>query len=482
MVFTPELGKDGLLFSGSADRTIKIWDPWGGSEAQLHSRSDHYCVQTIHGHSGSVTCVQLMSQQHHGLVSSSLDHTIRTWYPADGRGLLLYPWYVPAQTIALASGTWPTSLVVREGASSALFVGDSSGCISLYTAGPSALSILDDNTFTDGPSRAPGVLAAASSPSALSPEIAYAAKFEFALRRKLTHFHTLGVLHLALVADNSLVVSLGYDQKAQVLDAISGALSSTIVGATRFTCCAWDARGHYLLLGDALGQLTIWDVFHDKRVRTMRVFPRETLVVSLSVALSSSSAGHSSSDFVFAGVASCMKQWRIDRDVGYAECSGHSECVTALAVIRDDDDGDGGNGDCSDDYDSDSDCIERDNCADKETTTPHSMDIPSARFVSASLDSTIRCWDVYAMKASFGFEERESEVTSMVPSTLFRKLFTGHESGAVKAWGIHTGQCVKSAVRSKSAVTCVASTYRARSSAPSWSTERTNTFHDRNQR
>lgn len=450
MVFTHELGKEGLLFTGSTDRTIKIWDPWGGSEAQLHSRSDHYCVQTINAHNSSVTSVKLLSQQHHALVSCSLDHTIRTWYPAEGRGLLMYPWYLPAQSITFASnGTWPTSLVVRESASAALFVGDSSGCISLYTSDPGALSSSSDDTVDEALENNDGSSTGGSSAS-LSHEIAYAAKFQFKLKRKHAHFHSLGVLHLQLVADNSLVVSLGFDQKAQVLDAISGALSSTIPNAsqTRFTCCSWDSRGQLLVLGDALGNITIWDVFQDKAIKKLALFASGTPLVAVNVAIGS----HATTDFLFAGVASCMKQWRINRDVGYKECCSHTEAITALAIVREEDEDDPI-------YESDDHEVQVPGREGDEKEHQHSPVISSCRFFSASLDNTLRCWDSYDMKATFGFEERDAEVTSMAPSRLFRKIFTSHENGTVKAWGIHTGQFVKSHVQSKSAITCVTCKY-----------------------
>lgn len=450
MEFAPELGKEGLLFSGSVDRSIKIWDPWGGSEAQLYSRSDHYCVQTITAHSGSVTSLKIMRQQNHGLVSCSLDHTIKTWYPADGRGLLMYPWYVPAQTITYTSGTWPTSLVVREGASAALFAGDSSGCITLYTSEPNS-TVAEAPNDADGLGRA---VSAGISRSAVSPEIAYAAKYQFKLQRKLSHFHSLSVLHLQFVADNSLVVSLGFDQKAQVLDAISGALSSTVpnVRQARFTCCSWDRREQVLLLGDVLGYVTIWDVFQDRVVRTLRVFPAGIALVAASIVMGT----HANGDFLFAGVANCMKQWQINRDVGYVECSGHSEAVTALVVIQDDDDGVHCNGDEQEEPVMVGRCEDEDD-ENEEPRVPCTSAFSGSRFFSASLDNTIRCWDSYDMRATFGFEERDSEVTAMAPSKLFRKIFTGHESGLVKVWGIYTGQSISSRVHAKGAITCITS-------------------------
>jgi hypothetical protein len=40
----------GLVLTGSADRSIKVWDPWGRDAAKA-------CVQTLIGHGGSVTTI-----------------------------------------------------------------------------------------------------------------------------------------------------------------------------------------------------------------------------------------------------------------------------------------------------------------------------------------------------------------------------------------------------------------------------------------
>jgi WD40 repeat protein len=92
MDFHSHLGKDGLLFSGGADRTIKVWD------LRSDNRGENV-VQTISAHGGSVTCVRLFSGS--ALISSSSDGTVKTWFPVEGRGRLLYPWYALGQSISL---------------------------------------------------------------------------------------------------------------------------------------------------------------------------------------------------------------------------------------------------------------------------------------------------------------------------------------------------------------------------------------------
>ncbi|KAE9116654.1 hypothetical protein PF010_g8880 [Phytophthora fragariae] len=78
------------------------------------------------------------------------------------------------------------------------------------------------------------------------------------------------------------------------------------------------------------------------------------------------------------------------------------------------------------------------------------------QFFSASLDGSIRCWDSYEMKASFGFEERDSEITCMVASKHFQKIFTGHDSGVVKGWSIHAGEMLELPLERNGSVTCLA--------------------------
>ncbi|EEY59691.1 uncharacterized protein PITG_12280 [Phytophthora infestans T30-4] len=362
--FASDLGPGGLLFSGSADRSIKIWDPWSGNGTPLPTKSSHTCVQTLTEHCGSVVCVQILAQQNHGLVSCSLDRTVKTWYPAEGRALLLYPWFLPAQSISQPGSSWPSALCIRSGT---LFVGDSAGGISV------------DQTDT---------------------------RFQFGLKRKFSHFHSLGISRLELVADNCFVVSLGYDEKAQVIDAISGALSATIRSASgaRFLSCSWDEQDQVLLLGDVAGCVHLWTIFEDKLIGKRQIVSMTPLAIVGMYSLSGTLAG----EFLLTGLANGVKQWLCNRNVGYVNCSGHSDAIVGIV------------------------------------------------FFSASLDGSIRCWDSYEMKETFKFEERDSEITCMIASKQFHKIFTGHEGGFVKVWSIYAGEMSTLALEENSSVTCLA--------------------------
>ncbi len=92
----------GLLISTSADRTIKVWDPWQRDVSNS-------CIQTLVGHSGSVTCSTFHDE---AIISGSSDQTIRIWRPDTGRSLLLYPWFRCIQVIDHKLG-WVTSLCVK---------------------------------------------------------------------------------------------------------------------------------------------------------------------------------------------------------------------------------------------------------------------------------------------------------------------------------------------------------------------------------
>ncbi|KAG3163208.1 tRNA modification GTPase [Phytophthora idaei] len=406
--FAPDLGPEGLLFSGSADRSIKIWDPWGGNDTPLPTKSGYACVQTLTEHSGSVVCVRILAQQNHGIVSCSLDRTVKTWYPAEGRALLLYPWYLPAQSISQPGSSWPSALCVRSGT---LFVGDSAGGISVYAHScdnenavvpESVLDTVDDKQVSDQ----------------------LDTRFQFGLKRKFLHFHSLGISSLQMIADNCFVVSLGYDEKAQLIDAISGALSSTIcsVSAARFISCTWDERDHILLLGDAAGYIHLWNIFEDKLVGKKQMVSTMPLAIVGMHSLSDTAAG----DFLLTGLANGVKQWLCNRNVG--------------SFAKDEDD-----------------LAEQFNERGRDLPLLDAVEsAKTCQFFSASLDGSIRCWDLYEMKMSFSFEEEDSEITCMVASKKFHKLFTGHDGGFVKVWSIHAGEMSTLPLEGNGPVTCLA--------------------------
>ena len=68
--------KAGLIASGSADYTVKIWNSSTGE-----------CLNTLEGHSGRVRCVHFNPTNSSQLVSGSNDKTIRLWDVDSGKEL-----------------------------------------------------------------------------------------------------------------------------------------------------------------------------------------------------------------------------------------------------------------------------------------------------------------------------------------------------------------------------------------------------------
>jgi hypothetical protein len=140
-----------LLISGSADRTVKIWDASrqpGTSEASKEKAQmrkykskaaengpgrsgKSQCIQTLHGHGGTVTDVCFANGN---VISSSSDCTVRIWKPDAGRQLMLYPWFTCVQVVKKSPvPCWMNSVACRQGEMSTLFVGDENGVLSMYT-------------------------------------------------------------------------------------------------------------------------------------------------------------------------------------------------------------------------------------------------------------------------------------------------------------------------------------------------------------
>ena len=100
-------GGGGYLFTGSADRTIKVWLIWKALE---RAGSDvEPCQQTLAGHGSTITTIHSTETL---IISSSSDKTIRLWSPETQRGLMLNPFYVCIKTLETGK-TWYTSSDVR---------------------------------------------------------------------------------------------------------------------------------------------------------------------------------------------------------------------------------------------------------------------------------------------------------------------------------------------------------------------------------
>ncbi|CEG35956.1 Cdc4 and related F-box and WD-40 proteins [Plasmopara halstedii] len=372
--FAPDLGPKGLLFSGSADRSIRIWDPWSSVE-----------TSSLTTHIENSTAMALLAV---------------VWIGPPRRGIQRWD-------------------VLRESTHD--------GNISMYTQLFESAAItktaknVDDNHSSHH----------------------FNAKSRFSFKRKFSQYHSLGISRLQLIADNCFVVSLGYDEKAQIIDAISGALSYAICSskAARFISCTWNERSHTLLLGDAAGYIHLWNIFEDKLVDKRRMVPAPPLAIVGMYMLPSPSG-----DFLLTGLANGAKQWLINHNAGYAYFRGHTDAVVAVVLI-----GDGIDSLASEENYDQTDLNEPEVLLRDKVSSARTRQI-----LSASLDGSIRCWDPYDMKTSFQFDEKDSEMTCMVASKRFQKIFTGHLEGFVKVWSINAGDESAIIAKANGPVICLA--------------------------
>ena len=81
-----------VLFTASADRTIKMWDP--------KNTKGNCCIQTICGHEGTILDMVYISKVPvDQLITTSTDKTMRIWVIDKSRQLMQYPWFVIFQKV-----------------------------------------------------------------------------------------------------------------------------------------------------------------------------------------------------------------------------------------------------------------------------------------------------------------------------------------------------------------------------------------------
>lgn len=225
------LGQEGyLLFSGSADRTVRVWDPSVKDKSKA-------CVQTLRGHGGTVTAIAYCDGV---LVSCSTDTSIRVWKADEGRELMLYPWFSPlAGTHTLDDiDCWVNDVALTMGEAGALYVGDEQGCLSAYKVVRDPKAALRIERW-----------------------------------RRQPKAHSLGIDRLQLVPEEQMIITSGYDNTARIFDSQSGAPVLTIenLHKCRFTALHWDLAHQELVLGDEFGYVYFWNVATEKCVKAQRL-------------------------------------------------------------------------------------------------------------------------------------------------------------------------------------------------------------------
>jgi len=136
MICTP-INEEALevLFTASADRTVKMWDP--------KNVKGNACIQTISGHEGTILDMVYISKAPvDQLITTSTDKTMRIWVIDKSRQLMQYPWFVIYQKITdftsinqqLDVDVWINCLEVNETEKLGIYAGDSEGSLLKFKA------------------------------------------------------------------------------------------------------------------------------------------------------------------------------------------------------------------------------------------------------------------------------------------------------------------------------------------------------------
>eukprot|EP01022_Parablepharisma_sp_SALTPOND_P000923 TRINITY_DN105264_c0_g1_i1.p1 TRINITY_DN105264_c0_g1~~TRINITY_DN105264_c0_g1_i1.p1 ORF type:complete len:615 (+),score=41.76 TRINITY_DN105264_c0_g1_i1:86-1846(+) len=222
-----------LLITGSADRTIKMWDV-----AQYKGDS---CVQTIVGHQGSVIALKYL-KSHKVLISSSSDKTIRMWCLDSGRQLFRYPWFLILQVVKdfssatlekqIDAAIWITTIDVTEGTEAHVLAGDSEGSIILFKAGSTKMETVIDYSKT------------------------------------YSLVHKNGVKALLVVKSDNFIFTTSYDQFVKGFDLTSGTGFFMMKNPNKqaYTSLAWDKHNRELYVADGAGYIGIMNVYAEKPI------------------------------------------------------------------------------------------------------------------------------------------------------------------------------------------------------------------------
>jgi WD40 repeat protein len=398
LIYDEQYGPDGLLFTGSVDRTIRVWNPSSTNKSQQ-------CVQKLDAHGSTVSA---LSNSENLLLSCGNDHTMRVWKPAPGRDLLLFPWFECVQSIRMGGDLWVTSIALRGGDTLSAYVVDSEGGLSFYNQ-QDFLSTM----YSKGKNNS------------------FGEKDIFIIDKHRTRqaVHRLGVTHVVIVQSQNFVITLSYDNSMRVFDAMTGNpfLSVDNPHRCRYTGLDWNEQHQELFLVDAKGYVHIWNIYMEKCIKQQRIFHGPLTSISV----------NGKTDNIFVTGENCLERWHISREMKFEEYKGHVGPVIAIlsAELH--------SSNNKDKHDTNSNNHLKQNEGGKNNDNEtHTRRQVSNRIYSASIDNTIRCWDPYDMSCIFTLTETRSEISCMIYLKESNVLVTGNEDGSVRWWNPSSGSTI----------------------------------------
>ena len=415
---SPKAATVPLLFSGSSDATIKLWDPKERAGSNADIQVEGVLLQTLEG-SGGTVCDMLVEGGF--LFSGGTDGSVRMWQTVGAPGSFPPQYQAYRVLLSLPAGRWATSLSFNR---------------TDDVLDPGRLYVADD---------AGGAFAACPERSQMGATV-----WDQTCRTSV--FRRAGgraVIRVKYIAEEQFVITLSYDNQMRIFDSKSGQLFYSVENpyGCPFSCIGWDQRHQQVLLADKGGCLFVWDLQSENIVLERRIFQEPVIAL----------AYREGQDEVILSSSSCIEFWRIDRDTNYNVIpDGHSGPVIAIKAGT----GRGvplariASGAAAGGLGREGGAGGAERAAQGEPAA-RSQDF---RVISASLDNSIRLWDPYDMGCTRVLYEHDSEVSSLTFLEGRNLVVSGHDNGVVRIWDLDTGSTINMK-QHKATVSCLMVAY-----------------------
>eukprot|EP00899_Mesostigma_viride_P020246 jgi/Mesvir1/28222/Mv04771-RA.1 len=460
-------GSKTLLVSGSADASIKVWDP------SLHRDPEKTCVQTLVGHEGTITSLVSLGRC---LITASTDSTVRIWFALENREATLYPWFEQQRVLGTFAG-WVHSLSLERsknvGDFGTLYAADSTGAISGWkvrvaegvsrNAGLFDLEPIDRMPSSSSSSYRPSTAAlygmptspmkgtAAQGPAAMllrlrataeanrgyyihqhvqqgqiSPENSKVDSRGVSVAPPLAfrRLHDRGVLFIRAVPEECLVLTLAFDNTLRAYDSEVGTCSFSLSNSNgcAFTWLEWNPLHREILLVDKHGFFGIYGIELEGLKCNQRISKQEISHVLF----------RSAPDDVAVITCDGVDFYHLVREVDFSTVpNGHAGPVIALLAVD--------LGMLAGVEPSQRGAVERDE---------------QVLLFSASLDNTVVQWDSTGRNRKLSFTEYRSEISAMMFLLSRKQLVTGHDDGTIRLWNMDTGSTINMKEHSNT-VSCI---------------------------
>ena len=195
----------GLLFTGSRDRLVKVWD------------SNGLLIQNL-SHSGPLTAIA--DGNDGSILTICLDGYLRLWTPQAGRSMMLNPFFECRYHISvLASslpsvpgnsldGGWLSCMAVNTEGKWSCYLGESDGSISVYRK-----PMLNRN---------------------LSAEESTIQQSQIKRHTRWEHVHSLGITSMSIMPAKSYLITMGADCTCKFVDIFTGGIIYNL--SNKFKC------------------------------------------------------------------------------------------------------------------------------------------------------------------------------------------------------------------------------------------------------